>query len=88
MVNEVRLIGNIGQIPELFTSESGVRIAKISLATNSDYKNDKGEKVKSVDWHNVVVFGNRAEALVKYTNKGAKIAVTGRLKTRTYDDKQ
>ena len=88
IVNEVRLIGNLGGNPELFTTDKGKNVLRVSVATSSTYKNDKGEKVESTDWHNVVMFGTRAIATSKYCKKGSKVAINGRLSTRTYDDKQ
>ena len=85
--NEVRLVGHLGANPELFTAESGKKILKVSLATNETFKNDKGEKVTQTEWHNLVMFGKRAEVVAKYLNKGSHLAVDGKLKTRRYVDK-
>lgn len=87
MLNEVRLIGNIGQIPELFTSASGSNILKVSLATNEVFTNKEGDKVTKTEWHNLVIFGSRAVNVSKYCVKGSKLGVNGKLTTRTYQDK-
>lgn len=87
MLNEVRLIGNIGQLPELFVSESGANILKVSLATNESFTNKAGDKVTQTQWHNLVIFGTRALNVSKYCQKGSKIGVNGKLTTRTYQDK-
>ena len=86
--NHVSLTGNVGNKPELFTSEAGKNITKMSLATNETYKNEKGEKVTTTEWHNLVLFGNRAKLAAKYLNTGSLISVHGSLRTRKYDDKQ
>lgn len=85
--NQVQLIGHLGQNPELYTSEKGSKILKISIATNDYYTNDKGERVQQTDWHNLTIFGKRAELVNSYCVSGSKICVTGKLKTRKYTDK-
>lgn len=87
LVNEVRLIGNLGQNPELFVSEKGNKILKVSLATNETYKNDKGEKVTTTEWHNLVLFGKRAEIVAKYCHKGSRLSIQGKLTSRSFVDK-
>lgn len=86
IVNNVQLIGNLGQDPELRVSEKGTKVLKVSIATNDDYKDNEGRKVEQVDWHNVVFFGSRADIVSKYCEKGSKVCVTGKIKTRTYED--
>lgn len=49
--NKVQLIGNLGQTPEIISFENGKKLAKIRLATNEIYKNQDGEKIDSVQWH-------------------------------------
>lgn len=85
--NRVQLIGNIGNDPEILTLDSGKKRAKLTLATNENYKNDKGEKVTETQWHNLVAWGNVAEIIEKYTSKGTQVAVEGKLTHRSYDDK-
>ena len=82
--NHVQLIGNVGQEPQVTNLESGKKVARFSLATNENYKNDKGEKVQSTDWHTVVAWGKTAEIVEKFVGKGKEIGVSGKLKTRTY----
>lgn len=87
IMNEVRLIGNLGQKPELHTSDKGVKVLKLSLATNETYTDKGGNKVTKTDWHNLVLFGRRAEVVQQYCVQGSKLAVVGKLSTRTYQDK-
>ncbi|MBC7606831.1 MAG: single-stranded DNA-binding protein [Burkholderiales bacterium] len=85
--NKVQLIGNTGNDPEVITMESGKKLAKLTLATNDVYKNDKGEKVENTQWHNIVAWGKTAEIIEKFVVKGSHIAVEGKLTHRNYDDK-
>ncbi|TLP74528.1 single-stranded DNA-binding protein [Maribacter sp. ACAM166] len=82
--NHVQLIGNVGQEPTITNLESGKKVARFSLATNEYYKDAKGEKIQTTDWHTVVAWGKTAEIIEKYVVKGKELGVTGKLKTRTY----
>jgi single-strand DNA-binding protein len=82
--NHVQLIGNVGQEPTITNLESGKKVARFSIATNEFYKNDKGEKTQTTDWHTVVAWGKTAEIVEKYVGKGKEIGITGKLRTRTY----
>ncbi len=82
--NHVQLIGNVGQDPTITNLESGKKVARFSLATNEHYKDAKGEKTQSTDWHTIVAWGKTAEIVEKYVGKGKEIGVTGKLRTRTY----
>ena len=82
--NHVQLIGNVGQEPTITNLENGKKVARFSIATNEHYKNNKGEKVQSTDWHTVVAWGKTAEIIENYVGKGKEIAITGKLRTRTY----
>jgi len=85
--NKVQLIGNTGNDPEIINLESGKKLAKLTIATNESYKNDKGEKVTDTQWHNVVAWGKTAEIIEKYVTKGKEVAVEGKLTHRSYEDK-
>ncbi|HEX8563847.1 MAG TPA: single-stranded DNA-binding protein [Flavobacterium sp.] len=85
--NKVQLIGNAGNDPEIITTESGKKLAKLTLATNETYKNEMGEKITDTQWHNVVAWGKTAELIEKYVTKGKEVAFEGKLTHRTYDDK-
>lgn len=86
--NKVQLIGHLGQLPEVKTVADGKKVAHISLATNENYKNTKGEKVTETQWHNVVAWGKLAEIAEKYLVKGSEVAIEGKLVNRNYTDKQ
>ena len=68
--NHVQLIGNVGQEPQITNLESGKKVARFSIATNEYYKNAKGEKVQSTEWHTVVAWGKTAEIIEKICRKG------------------
>jgi len=83
--NHVQLIGNLGDAPKITDLENGKKVARFSLATNDYYKNAKGEKVQSTEWHTVVAWGKTAEIIESYTDKGKEIALVGKLKSRSYE---
>lgn len=86
--NFVQLIGNIGKQPTIASLESGKKVAKFSLATNEFYRNSNGEKVQETQWHNIIVWGKTAEIIEKFAGKGKEIGVSGKLKSRSYEDKE
>ena len=86
--NKVQLIGNLGNAPEVKTTESGKKLAKFSVATNETYQNSKGEKVKETQWHNLIAWGKIAEIAEKYLSKGSEVAIEGKLVNRNYEDKE
>ena len=88
-VNKVILIGNLGKDPEIRHLENGVAVANFSIATSENYKDRKtGEKVSQTEWHNIVAWRGLAEIAEKYLKKGAKVYIEGKLKTRTWQDKE
>lgn len=87
-LNQVQLIGNIGKEPELKYTPSGSAVAKLSIATNERYKDKAGEWQEKTEWHNIVLWQHLAEFVGKYLSKGSRVYVSGRLQTRSWDDKQ
>jgi len=85
--NKVQLIGNLGNQPEVITLESGKKLAKFTMATNESYKNADGEKITDTQWHNIIAWGNTAQIIEQYVNKGEELAIEGKLTSRSYDDK-
>ena len=85
--NKVQLIGNLGQTPEIRTTDSGKKLAKFSMATNEVYRSSTGEKVQETQWHNVVAWDKVAEIVEKHLNKGTEVAIEGKLIHRNYNDK-
>ncbi|MCT4582701.1 MAG: single-stranded DNA-binding protein [Flavobacteriales bacterium] len=84
--NSVQLIGNLGIDPDVKELENGVKVARMTLATNESYKNRKGEVVKETQWHNLVAWNNQATIAEKYLEKGKEICVAGKLNSRSYED--
>ena len=85
--NSVRLVGNLGMDPEVKSFDNNRKLAKLAIATNETYKNDKGEKVTDTQWHNLVLWGAQAKLAEDLLKKGDEIAVEGRLASRSYVDK-
>ena len=85
--NKVQLIGNLGNAPEVKTTESGKKLARFSVATNERYRNVKGEKVTETTWHNLVAWGKVADIAEKYLTKGKEVAIEGKLINNSYTDK-
>tara|TARA_Y100000385_G_scaffold53492_1_gene50912 strand:- start:3798 stop:4238 length:441 start_codon:yes stop_codon:yes gene_type:complete len=88
-LNKVILMGNLGKEPETRTLESGVVMCRFPIATSEIYKNRKsGEKTSHTEWHNVVLWRGLAEVAEKYLNKGDKILIEGRIRSRSWEDKE
>lgn len=86
-LNKVMLIGKLGKDPEFQTLDGGVSLAKFSLATSENYKDDKGTVHTETEWHNILLWRNLAELAEKYLKKGSTIYLEGKIKTRSYEDK-
>ncbi|WP_416448345.1 single-stranded DNA-binding protein [Leeuwenhoekiella sp. A2] len=84
--NHVQLIGNVGQEPTITQLGNGRKVARFSLATNEYYKNNKGEKKQTTQWHTIVAWGKTAEIIEKYAGKAKEIGVSGKLKSHSYED--
>ena len=89
-VNKVILIGNLGRDPEIRTTQSGDRLANMSLATSENWRDkSSGERRERTEWHRVVVFNDHlVNVIEKYLRKGSKIYVEGQLQTRKWTDNQ
>lgn len=88
MRNYVQLVGHLGGDPELHETKTGKQTARFSLATNSFYTNDKGERVESTVWHRVTGWNRTATMMSDKLAKGARCLVEGRLDYRKYEDKE
>jgi single-strand DNA-binding protein len=86
--NNVRLIGFLGQNPDVKELNAGKKLAKFSLATSESYKNEQGEKITETQWHNMVAWGKQAEIISKYLKKGSEVAIDGKIHSRNYTDKE
>ncbi|MGK3969630.1 single-stranded DNA-binding protein [Sorangium sp. So ce118] len=86
-LNRVMLLGNLGADPELRFTQGGQAVLNLRLATTESYLDRDKVRKERTDWHNVVIWGKRAEALGKILSKGSSIFVEGSLRTSSYDDR-
>jgi single-strand DNA-binding protein len=88
-VNKVILIGNLGKDPDVRRLENGSIVASFPLATSEIYTDKQsGEKKENTDWHDIVLWRGLAEVAEKHLRKGTKIYVEGKLKKRSWTDKE
>lgn len=86
-LNKVMLIGHLGDEVKMHYFEGGGCIGRFPLATNETYTNKQtNERVTNTEWHNIVVRNKAAEIFEKYVNKGDKVYIEGRIKTRKWQD--
>ena len=83
-INRVTISGNIGQEPELRTTASGMHVLSFSMCVNSRVKRN-GEWTDKPNWVDVKVFGQRAESLTRYLEKGSHVTVAGRINQSTWE---
>jgi single-strand DNA-binding protein len=86
-LNRVLLLGNLGADPELRMTNGGQAVLKMRLATSESYLDRNKVRQERTEWHNVVVWGRRAEALSKFLTKGSRLFVEGGLRTSSYEDR-
>jgi single-strand DNA-binding protein len=86
-VNKVILIGNLGVDPEVRYLNSGTAVANFRMATTENIRNREGEREPRTEWHRIVAFGRLAEICGEYLNKGKQVYIEGRLRTRSWDDR-
>ena len=86
-VNRVMLIGNLGKDPDIQFLEGNICVAKFSLATTETFKDRSGKLISQTEWHTVVLWRGLAELAQKYLHKGSLVYIEGRLKTRSWEDK-
>ncbi|MCE7892912.1 MAG: single-stranded DNA-binding protein [Sorangiineae bacterium PRO1] len=84
-INQVFLMGNLGSEPELRTLPSGANLLKFRMATNESYLDKNKERQTRTEWHDVVMWGNRAEPLSRILSKGSRVMVEGTLRTTSYE---
>ncbi|MDN3595573.1 single-stranded DNA-binding protein [Zunongwangia endophytica] len=86
--NQVQLIGNVGNTPEITNLDNGKKVARLSLATNDYYRIQNGESIQDTQWHQLVAWNKKAELIENYVTKGKEIAMEGKLISRSYQDKE
>ena len=87
-VNRVMLIGNLGKDPDMQYLEGNIGVAKFPLATTETFKDRSGKLVSQTEWHTVVLWRGLAELAQKYLHKGSLVYIEGRLRTRSWEDKE
>lgn len=87
-VNKVILVGHLGKDPEVRHLENGVNVASFSLATTETITNKSGERQDLTEWHNIVVWRGLADVAEKYLRKGKLIYLEGKIRTRSWEDKE
>ena len=88
MINKVILVGNVGLDPEIRALESGVKVARVRLATSERYTDRQTNETKELtEWHTVTLWRNLADVVDKYVHKGSQLYIEGSLRTREWTDK-
>jgi single-strand DNA-binding protein len=86
--NHVTLVGNMGMNAEITSFDNGNKVARFSLATDKNYKTKDGQVEKNTEWHRVFAWGNMAQFIENYGEKGKPLAIHGRIVNRTYLSKE
>lgn len=86
-LNRCMLLGNLGADPELRMTQGGQAVLNLRLATTESYLDKSKERQERTEWHNVVVWGKRAEGLSKIIRKGDRVFIEGGLRTSSYEDR-
>lgn len=84
-VNRATIVGRLTRDPESRVTPNGVNVTSFSVATNFVYKNQSGEKVEQVEYHNVVAWRKLAEIAAQYLHRGQRVLIEGRLQTRSWE---
>ncbi len=87
-VNKVILVGNLGNDPDMRHTPSGASVCEFRVATNESWTDKSGQKQERTEWHRIVVWGKKAEVCSKYLSKGRQVYLEGRLRTRSWEDKE
>jgi single-strand DNA-binding protein len=83
-INKMEIQGNLGKDPDVHVFNEKTK-AVLSVATNSKWRNAKGQEIKSTEWHTIVLWGKQAEIAQKYLKKGDTVYASGPVETRKYE---
>ncbi|WPU94956.1 single-stranded DNA-binding protein [Mucilaginibacter sabulilitoris] len=86
-INKVILVGHLGKDPEVRNLEGGVSVTSFPLATSETYNKD-GRKIEQTEWHNIVMWRGLADMAAKFLQKGKLVYIEGKLRTRSFEDKE
>ena len=78
-LNKVMLIGNVGSEPDIRATSSGTQVAKVSLATNRQWKDGSGQQKEKTEWHRLTFFGRLVDIVDQWVKKGDRLYVEGRI---------
>ena len=91
-LNKVMLIGNLGADPEVRSTNTGSRVATLSVATSRQWTGQSGDKQEKTEWHRVICWNNKGSGLAdiaeKFLKKGDKVYIEGRIEYRTWEDRE
>jgi single-strand DNA-binding protein len=86
-INKVILVGHLGKDPDIRYLEGGISVVSFPLATSETFNKD-GRKVEQTEWHNIVMWRGLADVAAKYLQKGKLVYIEGKLRTRSFEDKE
>lgn len=88
-LNQATIIGYVGDVPKISNTQNGRKVASFAIATTEKgYTSKSGvQYLDRTEWHNIVLWGNLAEIAEKYLRKGSSVFIQGKMRTRSYDDK-
>jgi single-strand DNA-binding protein len=84
-LNKVMIIGNVGADPEMRYTANGDAMTTFRVATNYRYTSREGERREETEWFGIVTWRNLAEQCSQYLQKGRRVYVEGRLRTRSWE---
>ena len=86
MINKVILLGNVGQDPEVRTLETGVKVARLRLATTERiFNRQTNDTTEHTEWHSITLWRGLADVADKFVRKGSQIYVEGRIRSREWE---
>ncbi len=86
-INKVILVGHLGKNPDIRYLEGGVSVVSFPLATSETFNKD-GRKIEQTEWHNIVMWRGLADVAAKFLQKGKLVYIEGKLRTRSFEDKE
>lgn len=86
-INQCNFGGYLGKDPELTTTDAGINRVSFSMAVTETWKDKSGEKQEHTEWLSVQAWRKQAELIAQYFSKGDPIFITGKYRTREYEDK-
>ena len=86
--NNVQIVGNLGQNPEVKTLDGGKKVAKFSIACTESHTDKEGRKIETTQWFNAIAWEGLATIAEKYMVKGKQVAIAGKLVNKNWTDKE